>query len=48
VGLAPKKVTDNVEGLNDTREGNKSLQYIHNGAKMPAFDFVDFYVDAHF
>ena len=49
VGLAPKKVSDgNGEGLVDTRNGTKSLQYSHNGAKMPAFGFVDFVVDTHF
>lgn len=47
VGLAPKKVGDS-EGLADTRNGTNSLQYSHNGAKMPAFGFVDFVVDTHF
>ncbi len=51
IGLAPKVVKDGAvggTGLADTRNGTRSLQYDHNGAKMPAFNFIDFTVDTHF
>ena len=51
VGLAPKNVADgalNGSGLQDTRNGTKSLQYEYNAGKMVGFGMINFAVDTHF
>jgi cyanophycinase len=51
IGLAPKAVSDGGvggSGFDDTRAGTSSLQYEHNGGKMPGFGWVHMYVDTHF
>jgi cyanophycinase len=51
VGLAPKKVSDggvNGTGLDDVRNGTKSLQYEDNAGRMTAFNMLNFTTDTHF
>lgn len=51
IGLAPKKITDadtGGSGFDDNRNGNKSLQFDHNGGKMTAFGMINFFADTHF